>query len=127
MYGCHRIITHIEHHELRWNFREDQFVVNNRDLRVKYLLNELSEEEFKKTIQQREKTADKKKDIAQILRMFSITASDMLRQMVLNELSIEKFCKDIEELKNYTNDQFVIISKRYTSKKYCINKDWEFN
>ena len=124
VYNTHMIIVHIENVELRWNFRE--IVVNNQDLRIRYLLNELSEDDFKRIIQQREKKSEKTKDIINILRMFSLTSSDMLRQLVLTHISLKDYCSEIINLKQYTNENLNEIGKRYNSKTYNISKDWEF-
>ena len=124
VYDSHRIIVHIENVELRLNFRE--IVVNNQDLRVRYLLNEINEEDFKRIIQQREKKSEKTKDIINILRMFSLTSSDMLRQLVLKHMSTPEYCSEINNLRQYTNDNLSIIGGRYSSKTYSISKDWEF-
>jgi hypothetical protein len=123
VYEAHRLVGHIEDYELRYNYNE--YRVNNQDLRIKYLLNELNDENFKKTIQQREKKCDKTRDISNILRMFSITSTDMLRQLVVSELGLKEFCENIENLRNYTNEQLKIISKRYSSKNIIITKGWE--
>ena len=124
VYDSHRLVVHIEQVELRWNFRE--IVINNKDLRVKYLLNEIIDEDFKKIIQQREKKTEKIKDIINILRMFSLTISDMLRQLVLKQLTLDNYCEEISNLKIYTNENLRVIGKRYNSKQYFISKEWEF-
>jgi len=127
IYNVHRLITHIEEYELRYNLRENTLIVNNRDLRIKFLLNDIDEEYFKKVIQQREKKNQKTRDLIAILRMFSLTASDMMRQLVLNDLSQEDFCKNIVELKDYTNESLLNIGKRYTCIKRYIGNTWEYN
>jgi hypothetical protein len=126
VYNVHRLISHLEHYEFRYNLREEWLVTNNRDLRVKFLLNEISENELKTMIQKREKGIEKKRDLIQILRMFSITASDMLRQLVLTQLNIDPFISNINQLKNYTNDELKILTKRYTCKVYIIDKQWNY-
>ena len=126
VYGVHRLIVHFENVEFRYNLREEHMVINNEDLRVRYLLNEVAEDYFKRVIQQREKKVEKQRELLQILRMFTITGSDMLRQMVLRDISVSDFCKNIINLRDYTNNQLEIISKRYTSKTYHITKGWEY-
>lgn len=125
-YDIHRLILHTQDYELRWNFRIRE--VNNRDLRVEYLLNNISDENFKRTIQKREKANDKKRDIANILQMFVDTGGDLMRQMVQdpteeNRLEILNLIKN---LRDYVNKSFLTISKRYTSKNFRITDKWEF-
>ena len=126
VYGVHRLITHIEEYEFRYNLRENDLITDNRDLRIKFLLNDINEEYFKKNIQQREKKTEKVRDMIAILRMFSLTASDMLRQMVLRDLQQEDFCDTIVGLKNYTNESLVKIGNRYNCTKRHIGNTWEY-
>ena len=54
----HQCITHIEHFELR-NYRVNNAIDANRILRIKYLMNELTDVDFKTTLQQDEKKRQK--------------------------------------------------------------------
>lgn len=126
VFGIHRLINHLENYEFNYNLNERVLRTDNRDLRIRYLLNELGEEDFKKTIQQREKKVSKGRDLLQIMTMFSTTSSDMLRQLILKEITIGDFCENVERLKCYTNYQLVVIGKRYTSKIYNIDNEWNY-
>ena len=81
----HRLLTHITHEEIpRWNNREDEeqsFLA----LRVKYLLNDISAEQWKKVLQQKEKQREKRRDIFNILSMFIDTSNDIIRTMIFSE------------------------------------------
>ena len=126
IYGVHRLITHIDEYEFRYNLRENALLNDNEDLRIRFLLNELTEEHFKKVIQQREKKNQKVRDLIAILRMFTLTSSDMLRQLVLKDLNQKDFCSNIIELKNYTNESLLKISKRYNCVKRYIGNTWDY-
>ncbi len=82
----HQAITHIEHHELRHHVINNGIEVN-RPLRVKYLMNQLSEIDFKSILQQNEKRREKTIAFHNIYQMFVNVSSDILRQIVL-------FCRD---------------------------------
>lgn len=127
IYNVHRLINHINEYEFRYNLRENALLTDNRDLRIKFLLNDINEEYFKKVIQQREKKNEKVRDLIAILRMFTLTASDMMRQMVLNDITQDSFCSDIVELKDYTNESLGKIGKRYNCIKRYIGNTWEYN
>ena len=127
IYNVHRLITHIDEYEFRYNLRENALVTDNRDLRIRFLLNEINEEYFKKVVQQREKKNQKTRDLIAILRMFTLTASDMLRQLVLRELNQEEFCTNIVELKEYTNVSLTNIGKRYNCVKRHIGTTWDYD
>jgi hypothetical protein len=86
---------------------------NNLELRVKYLINELTEEDFKSILQKNEKAREKLRDIGNILTMVVHTGTDILRQFVSKELTLENFTEIIVNLRDYTNETLQIISKRY--------------
>jgi hypothetical protein len=118
--NIHGLITHIQHHELRFGvYRDAAQDVNNLDLRIKYLMNDMDEKEFKVIAQKREKAKNKIRDIANILRMFVDTASDIMRQLVTDK---EKSHMNIlENLIQYTNTTFLHIHKRYNCATPFIN------
>jgi hypothetical protein len=110
---AHRMRTHIEYVEL------DHYVVNhnndNEDLRVKYLLNEITEDQFKKTLQIREKCNEKKADIHMILTMYIAVVADILNRLttLTTHDELKTLIVDLNNIKEYTNSSFVPISKRY--------------
>tara|TARA_B100000482_G_scaffold190123_1_gene172778 strand:+ start:268 stop:1557 length:1290 start_codon:yes stop_codon:yes gene_type:complete len=116
----HRIVNHIEHIELpRYTHVVNE--TNNLDLRVKYMMNEISTDLFKSKIQQREKASQKKRDIGMILNMFVTTMSDYYRTIIY-EKSFH-YTKDLKELVNYTNKSLLTLSERYE----CVVPIIDFN
>lgn len=105
-----RNFVHIERVEFR-NYRTDR-VAGNRDLRIKYLNNEITEEQFKRTLQMREKTTEKKREILQVLNTCVVVGSEILRKL-LDEKDTEKAMLEIEELRDFTNESMTKISKMY--------------
>lgn len=101
----HRILTHVESVELR-NYRTNR-IEGNRDLRIKFLNNEITEKQFKTTIQRREKEREKKDEITQVLNTFLVAGSEILRR---NTISTD----EMYELINFINDAMKRISKLYT-------------
>ena len=89
LYSIHNCITHIENYEMR-EHRITDIISYNRNLRVKYLLNEISENEFKRILQINEKSREKHRDFTNIYQMFVNVSSDILRQMVLETKKIGK-------------------------------------
>ena len=106
----HRLIGHISGYELRYNYRGVDTPPDHRQLRVKYMMNELEEIQFKTTIQKEEKAFEKKRDIANVLRMFSDTSGDLYRQFVNEDQPI---LENLETLVSYCNTCFYKIHKRY--------------
>jgi len=133
----HRQLSHITNYELRYNYREPDNP-NNLDLRIKYLMNEISEVDFKKTIQQREKKYSKIIDMRNILNMISDTGGDLMRQLVQETAQIDREGDAIknhiiekliifDELREYTNTVFHLIYKRYNNRTLNIDKRWNLN
>lgn len=105
-----RNFVHIERVEFR-NYRTDH-IENNRDLRIKYLNNEITEDQFKKTLQKREKDVEKKGEILQILNTCVVVGSDILRRL-LDENDKTKTTREIAELREFTNESMEKVSKLY--------------
>jgi hypothetical protein len=102
--------VHIERVEFQ-KYRTDR-VEDNRDLRIKYLNNEITEEQFKRTLQMREKTVDKNRDILQVLNTCVVVGSDIMRRL-LHENDTTKTTHEISELRVFTNESVTKISKMY--------------
>jgi hypothetical protein len=105
-----RNFVHIERVEFR-NYGTDR-IEGNRDLRIKYLNNEITEEQFKRTLQMREKTVEKKREILQVLNTCVVVGSDIMRKL-LNENDTTKTTREISELIAFTNESMTKISKMY--------------
>lgn len=106
--GVRFILIRIEA-ELRW-----RWVVHddNTFIRIKYMLREMDESEFKKELQRRDKHNAKVRDVAQIFQMFTDTSSDELRQYVLGK-SADEVIQNLRTLIEYTNEVIQTIHKRY--------------
>jgi hypothetical protein len=79
LYNFHSCITHIQHYELREVLEITE--TTTRQLRVDFMLQKISEETFKKSLQQLEKDRSKKRDFNNIYQMFVDVSSDIFRQM----------------------------------------------
>lgn len=107
----HRTLTHIQYVELP----HIEYINGNRDLRVDYLLNRITEEQFKITLQQREKHKNKKKDFRNIFQMFVDVGFDLIRQALtcLNVSDLKNSVILIDNLIIYVNDNLKQIGKLY--------------
>ena len=142
----HRINIHIQMIELP-RYRVQFFVNTNLDLRVKFLMNTITEEEFKRKLQVSEKNKYKKRDIYMVLEMLMHTMNDMFRNLVNEseegtdeedeeakppaatrvtlaptEDCIIHWLSQVEHLQKYTNKYLEKISKRYNCVVPYINK-----
>lgn len=110
-------------------------VQDNRDLRIKYILNDIDEAVFKKLIQLREKNVNKKQDILMVLQMFLTTSADVMRNFVedVGQVKdkdangpevVDKYAEELIALREYTNTCLKKIGKRYKCGMRVINDDW---
>jgi len=56
----------------------------NRDLRIKLMIGDINEDEFKKKIQQREKAKQRKRDIRQVVEMYVTVLTDLFQSFQQN-------------------------------------------
>ena len=113
LYNIQRLKLHMRIVELP-SFTTD-LVNDNRDLRAKFLINEITEDQFKKILQMNEKARNKKNDIRMVIDMFIATTVDIQHGLILLHKKNDIFMKikEMETLINYYNDSMKPISKRY--------------
>ena len=119
-YNVHRLVNHIDQVELA---HDPPY--NTIELRVGYLTHCLTEDEFKKKLQQMEKKREKRRDIRNILTMFSHTCADSIRQLIQDPAKITELVDILTQLRTYTNQTFETIQKRYGSAVPLISDSWE--
>ncbi len=129
-----RIIIHNRFIELPY-YQTDQ-VVNNQDLRIKYLMNEIDENEFKSILQKNDKKNRKKRDIYNVLILFVNACTDILYRFAdvirqqdfiknVNEnhiIELTNILDEINKIIDYCNECNENIGKSYNSKPIKINK-----
>jgi ribosomal protein S27AE len=110
VYKMHNMVMHIVNVTLQAPQRED-----NADLRIRYLLQDISEQELKLKVQKREKAANKKRIMHDILRMYTTVISDMFRQMLtLNtNTEIQTLFSHMKQVQAYTEDQLNATAAQY--------------
>lgn len=126
-----RNIIHNNHAELP-NFQTD-YVIRNQDLRVKYLENVISEEEFKIMIQRNDKKNKKNNEIAQVLHLANTAVTDILYRLMDNlektddgQHNLDSFLRELEEIVRYCNDIFKDISFTYSTVQYGFTDTFSF-
>ncbi len=90
-------------------------------------MNEIDENGWKRQLQQIEKKTAKTRDVYNILRMFTLTSSDLLRQLVLKDLTLTACVTDVTALKDYANEQLNIVHSRYNCVINVIRDSWNYN
>lgn len=116
----YRNIVHLRRVDMeRFNYDKER---PNRDLRVQYMRNFISEDKFKVLLQQNDKKHQKNRDIVNIINMLHDTVYDILARIlsfrVLTKEIFEAHFKEIDEIVNYANDCLEEVSKTYGSVQY---------
>jgi hypothetical protein len=122
--NIHRLYNHIEHTVIR-NYAVN-IVNDNLDLRTSYMLNEITEKEFKSKLQQYEKSNEKKNDTRMLLEMYQHTTVDIIRKldMATTIKNMKEISNELVFLKDYFNTQSKKIGEKYKSTSIYIRKDW---
>jgi hypothetical protein len=128
-FTIHRLVVHIDNVELRWYYRDEpQDDGGPLEMRIRYLMNEITEDEMKQALQRREKAACKNRDIRGILQMFVDTTADQLRQFVLEPQTRADEVYDIlERLREYYNRTIHKIGHRYNNVVPTITSVWNID
>lgn len=107
----HRMYGHIQHIVLaRYTTNA---IEDNRDIRIKFMIGDFTEEIFKKKLQQREKARQKKTDIRQVLEMYQTVTIDLM-QSFLTHRNTEIVVEEFSRLRDHVNSELGAISRRYT-------------
>jgi len=103
-------------------------LVNNQELRIKYMRNHLAEDKFKILIQQSDKKHQKNREIYQVMQMIHDTATDIILRFLdvirQPEWSLDcSIMSEIPPLIEYANTCFREISITYNSKFITFNNN----
>jgi hypothetical protein len=109
----HRILNHVQHVDLvRYHnvFNE----LDNQDLRIQYLLGNMTKEEIKVEVQKREKKREKERAMRRAMEVLVQAGTDIVRRL-MSETDILKKRKILEEfdaLRLYINELLAKINDR---------------
>lgn len=92
-----------------------QVRTNYDDLGIKYLIDSITKDQWKKTLKMRIKQDEKNNNLYHMYNMYVNIVNDLLRNMVESG-DIEAFLKHAENLLEYTNNQIEKLNNRYKSK-----------
>ena len=81
MHSKYQNVLHIQHGGVMQRYRETG-IIEGRELRIKFMLSVISEEDFKRKLQQREKSENKKREIREVLEMYTTVCTDIFQRAV---------------------------------------------
>lgn len=126
-----RHVIHNNHAELP-QFQTD-YVVRNQDLRIRYLENFISEDEFKIQIQRNDKKNRKNTEVVQVLQLANTAITDIIYRLMDNlensdteKHNIQSFLGEIGEIIKYCNDIFKDIGFTYNTVQYGFDEMFGF-
>lgn len=110
LHGKYQNIVHIQHGGIMHRYRETG-VLEGRDLRIKFMLGTISEDEFKRKLQQREKSENKKREIREVLEMYTTVCTDIFQRIV--QTPHDNLYEETVTIQQHTAQLLVSISMRW--------------
>ena len=113
-----RLMLHIQDIEVvKYRTQTDHTTVleRNQNLRVLYLLDEITEDEWKRRLQIRERQFNKNKAFFELYEMLVVIASELLNKLIINQNKSDVL-GEIEALQEYYNNSVMSINKRFDMK-----------
>lgn len=106
-------------------------IEDNLNIRINYMRNKITEDEFKKKIQRKEKDNQKKREIYDVLRMFIDCSTEILYRyynyISSNNKHNENILDEIKKLIEYVNQCFLDISETYNCHLWKLDSFLEFS
>jgi len=113
-------------------FRSDIFK-NNEELRIKFMSNEITEEQFKTLVQRNDKKSRKNEEITDIFQFFHATMNELTYRMIQDlrttrdgNNNFKQIFGEMEALREYCNNSFSDISETYDSVLYNFDEKYKF-
>ena len=88
--------------------------LDNRKLRIGFMIGDLDEDQFKRQLQQKEKAHAKKREICELLHTYQLVVAEVFQRMVDGVWS-GGYMVELRTMRDYVNAEMARISKRYTS------------
>lgn len=97
---------------------------DNRDYRVKYLLNDMSKAEIERILVIQERKRERERSIREVIDTFGNIGAEIFRRFAAegkrDESTWTPYFKELRGLRDYCNDEFAKISKHYKVVVPCI-------
>ena len=128
LFSVVQVLNHIEDYHLR-NQPQEQLPARHRALRIRFLLQDITEDEWKAQLKRLTKKNEKNTALEQVLRMFVEVGNDLLRRCIENELDEEDTERQLEALRRYTTGELQRIGKQFHNKVpliyvHCPTHQW---
>jgi hypothetical protein len=124
----HRGIQHILYHEIPYHpvliVGGDNFI----NLRIKYIMKEISFDDWKRELQRIEKKNEKNIAFRYIFEMFTNIGIDMFNKIIRTNTKdeITVIINEFDALRKYFNENILKLYKRFDSRPKAIDDEWIF-
>jgi hypothetical protein len=108
-----RKLLHIQEVEIRTLRHREDHAQDNADLRLKYLLNEMSEQDFRVHLQRREKKRQKDMAVRDIYQMVCDTGRDVFWDYMDGGKDLLQTSGELNSLRTYANTHLTAIGVQY--------------
>jgi hypothetical protein len=122
--NCHRLINHVHMVIMILDFPVVDGVPDSEDLRVSYLMKEITKSQMKSTIQKRVKKREKNIEVNQVLQMFIDTLSDLFINYINGPAEDASLYTQAHALREYVNRNLIAIGSRYANKTPHFDNNW---
>lgn len=97
-------------------------MLDNKDLRVRYLINDIDREMFKRLLLQREKKIESNKEAGEIIETFIAVSTDLLQKFMLAKRKADtiEIMQEFQALCGFFNEAFLQHAKSFKSTKRTI-------
>lgn len=124
---AHRLIGHINGVELH-RYPRNIGDMDNSQLRVDFLMNRLSEKDFKNKLKKNMKKQEKCGDFNMVLSNFTGTLVDILGNICDGDIyNVNEYVRSMYKLRKYTNKELKKIGQRYGNTYPVIDTKWAFH
>lgn len=112
----HRELRHVLHVDLprmRNEANGGGDFQRNADLRLKYLLNQITQHDWRRKLQQREKRRERAFAAMQVYDMFTAAATDTYRALVGGDHTPQQALDELRQLQYFANESLESIARRF--------------
>jgi len=122
--AIHRNMAHLEYYMRQYNTADVETV--NRDLRIKYIMNDIDEEQFKIVLQKQERLRTKRVAIWEILNTFNTVVIDIFNRAIQcrNITEYEITMREIKPINEYCNNLMRNVKIAYKCKVPILHSDY---
>lgn len=118
------IVRSIFHIQAHYQFQQKDMDHEKKRLRIKYLQELISEDEWMSELQKKEKRQDKILAYLQVARLLELVGADIVHK-IYNQ-TLQALVDEFEVLRQHANDGFASVAKQYSCAKKYITPEWRF-